>query len=77
MREVLLLAIVLKGKDVATKIKERMKNDIEELAKIGKMPTLGIVRLGDNPDDISYERSIIKNCDALGIQSKVLKIALI
>lgn len=67
------MAIVLKGNVVATEIKEKMKSDIEELAKIGKVPTLGIVRLGDNPDDISYERSIIKNCDALGIQSKVFE----
>lgn len=67
------MAIVLKGNVVAAEIKEKMKSDIEELAKIGKVPTLGIVRLGDNPDDISYERSIIKNCDALGIQSKVFE----
>lgn len=64
---------VLKGNVVAAEIKEKMKKDIEELAKTGKVPTLGIVRLGNNPDDISYERSIIKNCDAIGINSKVVE----
>lgn len=64
---------ILKGKEVAAGIKEKMIRDIEELSKKGKVPTLGIVRLGDNPDDISYERSIIKNCDSLGIQSKVFE----
>lgn len=64
---------ILKGNVVAAQIKEKMKKDIEELGKIGKVPTLGIVRLGNNPDDISYERSIIKNCDAMGINSKVVE----
>ena len=67
------MAQVLKGNVVAAQIKEDMKKEIEELGKIGKIPTLGIVRLGDNPDDVSYERSIIKNCEAIGIQSKVIE----
>lgn len=67
------MAEVLKGKVVADKIKEKMKSDIEELKKNGKVPTLGIVRLGDNPDDISYERSIIKNCEKIGIEAKVFE----
>ncbi|MCF6466468.1 bifunctional 5,10-methylenetetrahydrofolate dehydrogenase/5,10-methenyltetrahydrofolate cyclohydrolase [Clostridium sp. Cult2] len=67
------MAEILKGKDVATQIKERMKKDIEKLAKHNKIPTLAIVRLGDNPGDISYERSIIKNCDNIGINSKVFE----
>lgn len=67
------MAEILKGNVVAAQIKEKMKKDIEELAKIGKIPTLGIVRLGNNPDDVSYEKSIIKNCDAIGISSKVFE----
>ncbi|MCK9443097.1 MAG: bifunctional 5,10-methylenetetrahydrofolate dehydrogenase/5,10-methenyltetrahydrofolate cyclohydrolase [Tissierellaceae bacterium] len=67
------MAEVLKGNVVAAQIKEKMAKDIEELAKLGKVPTLGIVRLGDNPDDISYERSIIKNCDKIGIEAKVFE----
>ncbi|NMB27309.1 MAG: bifunctional 5,10-methylenetetrahydrofolate dehydrogenase/5,10-methenyltetrahydrofolate cyclohydrolase [Tissierellia bacterium] len=64
---------LLKGKAVASSIKDNMRKDIEELAKGNKVPTLGIVRLGDNPGDISYEKSIIKNCDNIGIKSKVFK----
>lgn len=67
------MAEILKGNVVAAQIKEKMKQDIEELAKVGKVPTLGIVRLGNNPDDISYEKSIIKNCNAMGINSKVFE----
>lgn len=64
---------ILKGNVVAAQIKEDMKNEIEKLAEKGKVPTLGIVRLGSNPDDISYERSIIKNCEKAGINSKVIE----
>ena len=67
------MAEILKGNVVAAQIKEDMKKEIEELGKIGKTPTLGIVRLGNNPDDVSYERSIIKNCEAIGVNSKVIE----
>lgn len=62
---------VLKSKVVADRIKEQMKKDIQELKQANKTPRLGIVRLGDNPGDISYEKSIIKNCNNVGIESKV------
>lgn len=67
------MAEILKGNVVAAQIKEDMKNEIEKLSEKGKIPTLGIVRLGSNPDDISYERSIIKNCEKAGINSKVIE----
>ncbi len=67
------MADIFRGKIVADKIKEQMQNDIEALKKSGKEPTLGIVRLGSNPDDISYERSLIKNCERLGINSNVFE----
>lgn len=65
------MAEVLKGNVVANQIKENMKKRIADLEKEGKFPTLGIIRLGNNPGDVSYEKSIIKNCDAIGIKSKV------
>jgi len=67
------MADILKGNVVANKIKEKMAEDIEALAKENKVPTLGIVRLGNNPGDISYEKSIIKNCEKIGIKSKVFE----
>lgn len=67
------MAELLRGKDVASSIKDKIKADIVELAKENKVPTLGIVRLGNNSGDISYERSIIKNCEKLGIEAKVFE----
>lgn len=65
------MAEILKGNVVAASIKENMSKRIAELEAVGKYPTLGIIRLGSNPGDISYEKSIIKNCDAIGIKSVV------
>lgn len=67
------MAEVLKGNIVAAKIKEDMMTRIEALKSENKYPTLGIVRLGKNPSDVSYEKSILKSCDSLGIKSIVFE----
>lgn len=67
------MAEILKGNVVAKSIKEDMTRRIEELGKKGKYPKLAIVRLGEDPSDVSYERSIIKNCDNLNIKSEVFQ----
>ncbi|NLL81566.1 MAG: bifunctional 5,10-methylenetetrahydrofolate dehydrogenase/5,10-methenyltetrahydrofolate cyclohydrolase [Tissierellia bacterium] len=64
---------ILKGNVVAAKLKEEMKERIAKLNENGKQPKLGIVRLGNDPSDVSYEKSIIKNCDALGIETEVFE----
>ena len=51
---------LLRGKEVADGIKNQISDEIVELNKEGKIPLLGIVRLGDDPSDISYEKSIVK-----------------
>ncbi len=65
------MAEILKGSVVAKGIKENIVKEVENLKKRNINPTLGIVRLGENPDDISYEKSIIKNCEKLGIIARV------
>jgi methylenetetrahydrofolate dehydrogenase (NADP+)/methenyltetrahydrofolate cyclohydrolase len=68
------MAEILKGNVVAARIKEEMKNKIKKIEEEGGIkPTIGIVRLGSNPSDISYEKSIIKNCDDIGIKSIVFE----
>ena len=64
---------VLRGKAVAQSIKDQMIKDIEALKKDNKVPKLGIVRLGNNAGDISYEKSLIKNCSEIGIEVEVFE----
>ena len=33
----------------------------------GVNPTLGIIRVGENPSDISYEKGATKRCETLGL----------
>ncbi len=35
--------------------------------KRGSRPTLGIVRVGEREDDLSYERGAVKRCETLGV----------
>lgn len=67
---------LLKGSDVAKTIKQQISNDIKELNNIRKFPRLCIIRLGNDPSDISYEKSIIKNCNTLGINTNVIELDL-
>ena len=47
---------VIKGKPVADKITENLIDEVESLKNKGINPSLAIVRVGENPDDMSYER---------------------
>lgn len=58
---------ILKGKPVADQLKEEMKERIHKLSKVSCTPTLAVVRVGNNANDISYEKGIKKNCETLGI----------
>lgn len=64
------MAKILKGKPVAGKIKEDILQRVDALKKQDKTPRLAMIRLGENSGDISYEKSIIKSCKNLGIDSK-------
>ncbi len=65
------MAEILRGKVVADKIKEQMKKRIAKLNDKGLEPCLAIVRLGEDPSDLSYERGIIKSSESLGIKTVI------
>ncbi|MGL5437756.1 MAG: bifunctional 5,10-methylenetetrahydrofolate dehydrogenase/5,10-methenyltetrahydrofolate cyclohydrolase [Lachnospiraceae bacterium] len=60
--------ITLKGADVSAKIKEQIQQKLTELG--GRIPRLAIVRVGENPDDISYERGARKKMEAFGLEAE-------
>ena len=55
------------GKEVTAALNERIKGDVEKLKAKGVIPMLGIVRVGERPDDLSYERGAVKRCETLGV----------
>lgn len=65
------MAEILKGSAVAAAVNERTSAAVCELKENGVEPTLCIVRVGERPDDLSYERGALKRAEAVGI--KVVK----
>lgn len=63
---------VLDCKETGKSIKAEMAQDVQALAANGKIPKLGIIRVGERPEDISYERGIMRNCEGLGIGCEVM-----
>ncbi len=61
------MAELLKGKPVVDAMAQDIAARVERLAQVGVVPTLAIVRVGERPDDLSYERTALKRADALGI----------
>lgn len=61
------MAKQLLGKEVTAALNERIIKDVTELEKKGVKPTLGIIRVGERPDDVSYERGATKRCETLGV----------
>ena len=45
---------ILRGKDVADRLTEKNVIKADELRQNGICPTMAIVRLGENPGDLSY-----------------------
>lgn len=68
------MAEILKGSPVAKALKEKIKLEVEKLKEKNVSPTLGIIRMGNRADDISYEKGVIKNCDSVGISARVFQI---
>jgi methylenetetrahydrofolate dehydrogenase (NADP+)/methenyltetrahydrofolate cyclohydrolase len=64
------MAKILKGSEVTSVMNEKLKVETEALKQEGIMPTLAIVRVGDNSADISYERGASKRCETIGISVK-------
>lgn len=54
----------LKGKKVSDGIKEYVSKELETLSFV---PKLAIVRVGENPDDMSYERGATKKLKSFGL----------
>ncbi len=61
------MARILKGKEVIDSLNEELRERSKALADSGVKPTLGIVRLGERPDDMAYERGAMKRAENTGV----------
>lgn len=58
------------GTEVAKAMKEALTLKTERLKEQGIVPCLAIVRVGERPDDISYERGAKKKMEGIGIECR-------
>ncbi|MBQ0004899.1 MAG: bifunctional 5,10-methylenetetrahydrofolate dehydrogenase/5,10-methenyltetrahydrofolate cyclohydrolase [Clostridiales bacterium] len=64
------MAEVLLGAPVTEALNAKMIADVEELRSKGIDPTLCIFRVGERPDDLSYEKGATKRCEKIGVTVK-------
>ena len=64
------MAKQLLGKEVNQVLVAALQDRTAALKKRGVTPTLGIVRLGENPSDLSYERGATKRAEEVGVAVK-------
>ena len=64
------MAQLLKGAEVVSALNERIKADVSALVSRGVLPTLAILRVGEKPDDLAYERGAIKRAETVGVAIK-------
>jgi len=64
------MAEILKGADVVSALGNKMAEKIDALKAKDIVATLAIVRVGERPDDISYEKTATKRCETVGVAVK-------
>ena len=62
------MAKQLLGKEVVAALNERIMSNVAACKEKGVSPKLGIIRVGERPDDISYEKGATKRCETLGVE---------
>jgi methylenetetrahydrofolate dehydrogenase (NADP+)/methenyltetrahydrofolate cyclohydrolase len=68
------MAKIIDGKLISSKIKEKVKLDVEELKSKGINPALAVILVGQDPASMVYVNNKEKTCNALGIESKVYRL---
>ncbi len=64
------MAKLLLGKEVTSSINEQLRMRTENLKKQNIIPKLAIVRCGENPSDIAYEKGAINRAGLIGVDIK-------
>lgn len=61
------MATLLRGAEVVSALNERVQTDVRALTARGVVPTLAILRVGEKPDDLAYERGAMKRAETVGV----------
>ena len=64
------MAKLLLGKEVTDALNANLQTRTAALREKGVVPTLGIVRVGEDPSDLSYEKGATKRAELVGVDVK-------
>ena len=64
------MAKQLLGKEVTDALNANLQERTAALREKGVVPTLGIIRVGENPSDLSYEKGATKRAELVGVTVK-------
>lgn len=67
------MARILKGAPAATAMTEQMALECEKMKSEGVAPKLAILRVGEKPEDLSYERGAKKRMEKVGIEVETVQ----
>ncbi|MDD6636864.1 MAG: tetrahydrofolate dehydrogenase/cyclohydrolase catalytic domain-containing protein, partial [Coriobacteriaceae bacterium] len=66
---------LLLGKPVADAMTQDLALRVDALKAAGVTPVLAIVRVGERPDDLSYERGVTKRAQSVGVDVRPFVLA--
>ena len=64
------MAKLLLGKEVTDALNANLQTRTAALREKGVVPTLGIIRVGEDPSDLSYEKGATKRAELVGVDVK-------
>ena len=64
------MSVILKGAPVVAAMNEANAARCAALKEKGVIPTLAVVRVGERPDDLSYEKGVMTRCAKVGVEVK-------
>ncbi|MFN0151255.1 MAG: bifunctional 5,10-methylenetetrahydrofolate dehydrogenase/5,10-methenyltetrahydrofolate cyclohydrolase [bacterium] len=68
-------AVVIDGKQVAAKVEDEVRAQVERLRAAGVVPRLDLVAIGDDPAFASYAAGRAKSCARVGIETREHRVA--
>ena len=63
------MAKIINGKEISTKLKAQLKDEVTTLSEQGILPSLAVIIVGENPASKVYVRNKKKACEEIGIRS--------
>ncbi len=64
------MAEIISGKAVAAHLEEELVRRVHLLKEKGKQPCLSVIRVGNKPGDLSYEKGALLRCEKTGIHCR-------